>query len=84
MTSKATITNTQSPTLQMYQHPAFINAVNRAANLKCLAAIRSGRLRVAHTPEPGENVRWRPRCVFFSSALGICMLNQLSHQYGSH
>lgn len=61
MTSKATITNTQSSTLQMYQHPAFINAINRAANLKCLAAIRSGRLRVAHSSEPGENVRWRPR-----------------------
>jgi len=41
--------------------PTFVQAVNRAANLKCLAAIKSGRLRVVQASNVGATLRYSPR-----------------------
>jgi len=62
MTSRPRInTRTDSVTFQMLQHPAFVQAVNRAANLKCLEAIKSGRLRVVEPPNIPTPTRYTPR-----------------------
>lgn len=52
---------TDSVTFQMLQHPTFVQAVNRAANLKCLEAIKSGRLRVVEPPSLPTPTRYTPR-----------------------
>jgi HSP20 family molecular chaperone IbpA len=44
MNPRHQITDRQS--FEASRHPAFVQAVNRAANLKCIEAIKSGRLRV--------------------------------------
>jgi len=41
--------------------PAFVAAVNQAANLKCLMAIQAGRLRVASPYKLPEPIRYIPR-----------------------
>ncbi|KAF9476035.1 hypothetical protein BDN70DRAFT_935378 [Pholiota conissans] len=41
--------------------PMFVQAVNRAANVKCLAAIKAGRLRVVPGFDPRVPVRYSPR-----------------------
>jgi HSP20 family molecular chaperone IbpA len=45
----------------MLQHPVFVQAVNRAANLKCLEAIKSGKLRVVPPPNLPATARYTPR-----------------------
>ena len=46
------------------RHPAFVRAVNRAANLKCLEAIKSGKLRaVAPRPTSSTPSEYTPRYV---------------------
>ncbi|KAF8958942.1 HSP20-like chaperone [Flammula alnicola] len=61
-------TRTQRPnpkfdsiTFQMFQHPTFVQAVNRAANIKCLEAIRAGRLRVVQPNDLRGAFRYSPR-----------------------
>jgi HSP20 family molecular chaperone IbpA len=46
---------------RMSQDPMFVQAVNRAANVKCLAAIKAGRLRVVPGFDPRGAVRYSPR-----------------------
>ena len=53
MSSRHQITDRQS--FEAFRHPAFVQAVNRAANLKCIEAIKSGKLRVVANPStPSE------------------------------
>ncbi|KDR74951.1 hypothetical protein GALMADRAFT_249897 [Galerina marginata CBS 339.88] len=54
-------TRTDSATFQMLQHPAFVQAVNRAANLKCLEAIKSGKLRVVNHQNIPPPAKYTPR-----------------------
>ena len=60
MTSRLHIVDRQS--FEAFRHPAFVQAVNRAANLKCIEAIKSGKLRVVapHSSTPSE---YTPRYV---------------------
>ncbi|KJA25356.1 hypothetical protein HYPSUDRAFT_199878 [Hypholoma sublateritium FD-334 SS-4] len=46
---------------RLHNDPTFVQAVNRAANLKCLAAIKSGRLRVVQAASVGAPLRYSPR-----------------------
>lgn len=48
-----TLTRTDRQSFEAFRHPAFVQAVNRAANLKCIEAIKSGKLRVA-APHPSS------------------------------
>ncbi|PPQ92521.1 hypothetical protein CVT25_010354 [Psilocybe cyanescens] len=50
------IARTDSLTFQQCQGPAFIQAVNRAANLKILAALKSGKLRIVEPPKPTQTM----------------------------
>lgn len=52
-----------SQTFQMSRHPAFVEAVNRAANLKIAEAIKSGKLRPVLRPNAPTPVRYAPRYV---------------------
>lgn len=71
MSSRHQITDRQS--FEAFRHPAFVQAVNRAANLKCIEAIKSGKLRVV-SPQPSTSPsEYTPRYVhnahiFHSSA----------------
>lgn len=59
----SSISRTDHQSFEAFRHPAFVRAVNRAANLKCIEAIKSGKLRVVSpqpTPNPSE---YTPRCV---------------------
>ena len=49
MSSRHHIIDRQS--FEAFRHPAFVQAVNRAANLKCIEAIKSGKLRVVAPPQ---------------------------------
>jgi len=49
--SRQIISRTDRQSFEAFRHPAFVQAVNRAANLKCIEAIKSGKLRVV-TPHP--------------------------------
>jgi HSP20 family molecular chaperone IbpA len=49
MSLRHQITDRQS--FEASRHPAFVQAVNRVANLKCIEAIKSGKLRVV-APQP--------------------------------
>ena len=53
MSSRHQIIDRQS--FEAFRHPAFVQAVNRAANLKCLEAIKSGKLRVVAT-HPNQSI----------------------------
>ncbi|KAF5325057.1 hypothetical protein D9619_009626 [Psilocybe cf. subviscida] len=46
---------------EQFGDPAFLAAVNRAANIKCLMAIQAGRLRVASPYKLPEPIRYIPR-----------------------
>jgi len=48
-----TLSRTDRQSFQAFRHPAFVQAVNRAANLKCMEAIKSGKLRVV-APHPSS------------------------------
>ncbi|KAF8884215.1 HSP20-like chaperone, partial [Gymnopilus junonius] len=48
-------------TFQMSRHPAFVEAVNRAANLKIAEAIKSGKLRPVFHPNTPAPLRYAPR-----------------------
>ena len=50
---------------RLHNDPTFVQAVNRAANLKCLAAIKSGRLRVVQAATVDAPLRYSPRYVTF-------------------
>lgn len=51
---------------RLHNDPTFVQAVNRAANLKCLAAIKSGRLRVVQAQGTvSAPLRYSPRYVIF-------------------
>ncbi|KAF8153243.1 hypothetical protein B0H34DRAFT_633594, partial [Crassisporium funariophilum] len=55
---------TDSATFQMHQHPAFAQAVKRAANLMCMEAIKAGKLRFVapQTTQPtSSSTRYVPR-----------------------
>jgi len=50
---------------EAFRHPAFVQAVNRAANLKCIEAIKSGRLRaVAPLSNSSTPSAYTPRMDF--------------------
>ena len=58
------LSRTDRQSFQVYRHPAFVQAVNRAANLKCLEAIKSGKLRVvAPHPSSSTTTEYTPRYV---------------------
>ncbi|KAF8802366.1 hypothetical protein BYT27DRAFT_7112598 [Phlegmacium glaucopus] len=60
MTSSLSRTDRQS--FEAFRHPAFVRAVNRAANLKCIEAIKSGKLRVvAPQSTPSNPSEYTPR-----------------------
>jgi len=63
MSSRHQITDRKS--FEAFRHPAFVQAVNRAANLKCIEAIKSGRLRVV-APQPNASTpsEYTPRMDF--------------------
>ncbi|PPQ96066.1 hypothetical protein CVT26_004698 [Gymnopilus dilepis] len=50
-----------SQTFQMSRHPAFVEAVNRAANLKLAEAIKSGKLRPVLASNTTGPLRYAPR-----------------------
>ncbi|KAH9474801.1 hypothetical protein JR316_0013266 [Psilocybe cubensis] len=61
--SSMTISRTDSQTFEQCRNPAFVQAVNRAANLKILVAIKSGKLRVVEPPKQTSPLvaRYTPR-----------------------
>ena len=64
---------TDRRSFEAFSHPAFVQAVNRAANLKCIEAIKSGKLRVvAPQPNPSSPSEYTPRyvriCYIFHSS----------------
>ena len=62
MSSRHQITDHKS--FEAFRHRAFVQAVNRAANLKCLEAIKSGKLRaVAPQPISSTPSEYTPRYV---------------------
>jgi len=53
---------TDRQSFETFRHPAFVQAVNRVANLKCIEAIKSGKLRVVTPPSGSTNPReYTPR-----------------------
>ncbi|KAF9557804.1 hypothetical protein CPC08DRAFT_32892 [Agrocybe pediades] len=46
---------------ELYRNPYFLQAVNKAADLKCLHAIRTGRLRLAVPTNLPQPLRYTPR-----------------------
>ena len=62
MSSRHQITDHKS--FEAFRHRAFVQAVNRAANLKCIEAIKSGKLRaVAPQPISSTPSEYTPRYV---------------------
>lgn len=61
MNSRRQITDRQS--FEAFRHPAFVQAVNRAANLKCIEAINSGKLRVVDPRPSSTPCEYTPRFV---------------------
>lgn len=63
--NNAILSRTDHKIFEASRHPAFVQAVNRAANLKCIEAIKSGKLRVvAPQPPTSAPCEYTPRMDF--------------------
>jgi HSP20 family molecular chaperone IbpA len=77
--SRQILSRTDRQSFEAFRHPAFVQAVNRAANLKCIEAIKSGKLRVV-TPHPTSSPsEYTPRYVriYFTSFHFIDFLSSM-------
>lgn len=67
--SRQILSRTDRQSFEAFRHPAFVQAVNRAANLKCIEAIKSGKLRVVAPHPTSSPSEYTPRYVFFEYIL---------------